>query len=656
MPVEADNSIKEESKRLHIDTSLTQSPPPVTDSAIPAGAITTPPDSANVSSDEEMVRKSQKQDKEDMKELEQAVRSSLQIDRKGSPDLDPSYQFPPPADGNDTQASEAVPKLTPAARKISHSRSTTDTAIAFTPPQQESPANGSTSDGSDGDSERPPLIRKKSGELVKPAIRPKNRRTFSSMPGTPTYGKKGVHFNDDIQQVKHFLQVDRPIAVSVGGSPAEDYEEDREFPFGRQAPSPTLSGFDIRLGNFPRESLERQSQPVRLEKVSMSADKKCLLGQAVVANLAFHKAVVARFTFDFWKTTSEVLGEYCSDPLFKPQAGYDLFKFTIRLSDTANIENKTMFICMRYNVNGQDYWDNNNSMNYQVDFTKRQGSNASAPGLGTRPIPKSRKNSIAPNKPMHGESSFEEDLASGLEKGPALKLKNPARNGGTSDPQRSNRSSQQFGTRYDFGASLTAALTQAQSALGDRSGVNRTQQQQSSPTITGSAEPPKSSITRRHSPPPGVKHETPRPDALHANQTSRDSRAYQDFVSKFCFFGSAKSQTNAPSQSTGPQQPTKQPPAPGTDGTVEEKPPVPSRSANHSLPRHDTPALRSSTAEDQSAPPPDFRPRTGSPPFGTPTYDSRSSSPASIGYRFGQTFDHGLIPSGAATPATAIHG
>jgi hypothetical protein len=29
-----------------------------------------------------------------------------------------------------------------------------------------------------------------------------------------------------------------------------------------------------------------------------------------------------------------------------------------------------MFMCIRYNVDGQEYWDNNDSVNYQVDFHK----------------------------------------------------------------------------------------------------------------------------------------------------------------------------------------------------------------------------------------------------------------------------------------------
>nr|OQO28980.1 hypothetical protein B0A51_03789 [Rachicladosporium sp. CCFEE 5018] len=89
------------------------------------------------------------------------------------------------------------------------------------------------SESSDSDDEYgpPPMhIRKQSGELVKSALRPAQSRRRYSMPGTPTYSKS-VHYNDDTNRVRHFMQVDRPIAISAGTSPVEQYESETEFPF-----------------------------------------------------------------------------------------------------------------------------------------------------------------------------------------------------------------------------------------------------------------------------------------------------------------------------------------------------------------------------------------------------------------------------------------
>lgn len=649
-------------QRLNIDTSVRQSPPPVTDAAMPAGALISPPDSGHNSSDEEGVPRNKAEAAEEIKELEKAVRESLQINRKGSPEIESTFEFPPRTDGQDM--SQTTPaKLSHTAKKIAHSRSSTDSAILLTPPVQDSgsPGNTSVSDGSEEDDEKPPLIRKKSGELVKPAIRPRNRRTASSAPGTPTYGKKGVHFNDEIQQVKHFLQVDRPIAVSAGGSPVEVLEDDGGFPFGKPLSTPTSKGLDIRLCNFPRESLERQSQPVRLDKIILSPDQKSLVGHVVVANIDFHKQVVARFTFDSWRTTSEVLGEYNRDPARRLRDGYDLFTFTIKLSDQANIEQKTMFICVRYSVNGRDYWDNNNNLNFHVDFIRGQSQPASTSSLGTRPIPRSRRSSSTPRpKSM---SSFDEDFSRTFDSMPELKLKQPA--AGDGPPiRRQNPSSQQFGMRYDFGTSLTAALNHAQSTLGDRSGLKTKGASSSTNPNAGIHKPPGSSISKlqRHTPDQSGGNETPRPETLHANRTSLDSRAYQEFVSKFCFFGSGKPQSNGSASGSSTATPQMSNVSTGHDGTLDETSSMPSRASEYSATRSDakTQALYRRNEPNGSVLSSHLLGRTGgshspSPDFGSPTgYDSPTSSPAPLGYGFDQ--NSGLFSSGTTTPATAIQG
>ena len=123
------------------------------------------------------------------------------------------------------------------------------------------------------------------------------------MPGTPSF-TKSVHFGDDLEHVRHFLQVDRPIAVDAGSSPVEDYDSDFAF---EDYSSVRRYEWVIRLSNFPADTADRLAKPVRVERLWLSSDYRCLLGSVTVANLAFQKVVAARFTFDYWKTTSEVL-------------------------------------------------------------------------------------------------------------------------------------------------------------------------------------------------------------------------------------------------------------------------------------------------------------------------------------------------------------
>ncbi|ORY15103.1 putative phosphatase regulatory subunit-domain-containing protein, partial [Clohesyomyces aquaticus] len=360
--------------------SLRQSPPPVNNLLIPSGAITTPPDSSD--DDEERGR-----DIGDLKELQEALQH-IDVKRSQSPNRDGAADTPVNTAVSTPPAPSVLPgrSLSAEARKISHSRSSSEITLSqHCPPLSTEPII-SSSEGSDVEDDelrmKPPLLRKKSGELVKPALRPSSRRRPSSMPGTPTYSK-AVHFNEDIEQVRHFLQVDRPIAVSAGSSPVETYDSDAEYPFGyEEGYKPALPEWEIKLTNFPSETFERKTMPVRVERIFLASDHKTLVGNVAVANIAFQKLVVARFTLDYWKTTSEVVAEFNQDVRKKQtNDGYDRFNFNIKLADQANLASKTLLLCVRYNVNGQEFWDNNGSMNYQVDFirkTKQKGK-----GMGT---------------------------------------------------------------------------------------------------------------------------------------------------------------------------------------------------------------------------------------------------------------------------------
>lgn len=519
---------------LIINTSVRQTPSPVTDptaapGAMPAGAIVSPPDSAHNSSDDEDTIRGQPVTS--LEQLHQAVRQ-LEVNRNATVIIEQ------PAAPTDSSADRPVTPpghLSATARKISHSRSSSEIPT-YSPPVVSAIQSAYASDEDDLELVcKPPLIRKKSGELVKPAIRPKPRRKPSSMPGTPTFSK-AVHFNEDIEQVRHFLHSERPIAVSAGTSPVEVFDDEHEFPWNHESAKP--SDITIRLPNFPRDTHERQTAPVRLERLSMSPDKKHIIGVVAVANLAFNKLVRARFTFDHWRTTSEVVAEYNNDPRQPPRTdNYDQFNFSVKLSDQGNLDAKTMFVCIRYGVNGQDYWDSNGGLNYQVEFDVTRSATAtkhsSGPG-GNAAIPRSRHNSPAARRPR-SVPSFDDDFSSGYDgdRGLAFQFRNQKPQKPTLDLpdtpptlKRPASTGNQFGSRYDFGASLSAALTQAQTSMSERSDLKpRHAPQLKAPGLTA----------------PGLTAgaESPRPDTLLSTSKSLDSRAYQEFVSKFCFVRSA---------------------------------------------------------------------------------------------------------------------
>lgn len=580
--------------------SIHQSPLPVDNSLTPTGAMMSPFESLQNSSDDEETSRGRGRELENLAELQAAIRI-IEQRKESSPNGTKDATKRPrmaldlvipdsdrPLQQNHTSLDSQRPPLSKEARKISHSRSSTDSNIILDLSHQtQSPAvvhlSRAALDEDDEDSDetglrsKPPMVRKKSGELVRPALRPAcSKRRPSSMPGTPTYSK-AVHFDSHLEHVRHFLQVDKPLAVSAGSSPVDSYESEIEFPFGSEEsgrPRGPVYEWEIRLSNFPAETEECKHLPVRVERVFLSSDNKNLIGVVAVQNLAFNKQVTARFTFDYWKTTSEVTADYNDIRRNQVNDGCDRFNFTIKLTDQANLENKTMFFCIRYNVNGQQYWDNNGSINYQVDFSKKQkayGRNG-MPGIGARPLnalPRSRPSppmSAGAGRPRSMPHSFD-DFTTGFDTyapfnqpvtammgDSPIRLKSP-RARAKIDPdapaRRPKANGQAFGNRYDFGASLSAAIQNASAILGDQSGFAKKPDTEQ-PTHRDRASKLKS-VSMAQQKPPGivVKQATGeaasgsvnglapvKPAALLSEKPSLQSQSYQELVDRYCFVGS----------------------------------------------------------------------------------------------------------------------
>jgi hypothetical protein len=233
--------------------------------------VISPPESPENSDGDEATGEQRGRHLEKWDQLKEAVRGIDQR-RAGSPDK-AGLQLEDSVSEPHSQITSPS-ALSNEARRIAHSRSSTETAIiiprvaSFESPTQTS----DDSDEDEGPLSKPSLVRKKSGELVKPALRPSSRRRYSSMPGTPTYSKS-VHFNDSDNQTRHFLQVDKPMAVSAGSSPVETYESESEFPFdGEGAGQPER---EIKLANFPADTFERKAQPVRVERIFFDRHYRC---------------------------------------------------------------------------------------------------------------------------------------------------------------------------------------------------------------------------------------------------------------------------------------------------------------------------------------------------------------------------------------------
>jgi hypothetical protein len=442
-----------------------------------------------------------------------------------------------------------VPALTPEARKISHSRSSTEGSLLIT----DSIETSSESDRDDEDEAKPPMVRKKSGELVRPALR--SRRRPSSMPGTPTFSKN-VHFDAQLEHIRHFLQLDKPLAVSANTSPVETYCEEHEYPFKRPQSG---AEWEIKLPNFPSNPAIRKQQPVRLERVFLSPDHKNLVGVVSVANLAFQKHVVARFTVDYWKTVSEVTAEYNHD-VRKRQAhdGFDRFDFSIKLSDITDLGSKTLQVCIRYTVGGKEYWDNNDSMNYQIQFVKSEKTQTSEKDQQptrdrARALPRSRNNPSTVARPrsmppasfddfgpsFDGSDRHDDSLGfrlTAVDSHDLLEAPKPREKPGR----------QAFGSRYDFGLSLSAARSSG--ATEDRTTLSAKAKSMSSRG---------ESLTTAHAHP----RDSFQPSAIVSGKPHLESPTYKELVDKYCFFGSPKveSSLNSSKSNSGSVSPDTMP-------------------------------------------------------------------------------------------------
>lgn len=323
-------------------------------------------------------------------------------------------------------------------------------------------------------------LRKKSGELVKPSLKhahtmsggfPTQMSCSRSAPATPN--PKFVHFDAQLEHVRLFLAEQKPLAVSRDGSPIETSEgEGNEFPWAGRSNNYAYNSSDdertrrtVRIKNTNMPAYTGiDGADVRVQSLVLGDDKASLVGRVYVRNLAFEKWVAVRFTFDSWQTTSEVSARYVQTVM----DGIDCFAFTIKLGDVLpRIEEKTLFVAVRYTVAGKEIWDSNNGQNYSVSFAKDKAAAPAASGAWSGNAwskPKSRDQMTDLRKSL--EKAMKEDDDAGV---PQLQIKGRPRpnvrgmsfGGFEAKPTVASivaaepkpvPAPAKFGSRYDFGA------------------------------------------------------------------------------------------------------------------------------------------------------------------------------------------------------------
>ncbi|KAI9302421.1 putative phosphatase regulatory subunit-domain-containing protein [Cunninghamella echinulata] len=180
-------------------------------------------------------------------------------------------------------------------------------------------------------------------------------------PMTPTTKKKMVRFcqDDDLEQVRLFLKSQMPKMIRSGDPPF------------LQEPRYELKCIDWPSKLAMYKSLNQAA--IRIENVQLEHDQ-LLFGRCRVANLAYEKKVMIRYSFDYWDTFQEIQANY-REPIASTTNTWDRFTFELPLPSSPNssLDNKkvkplTCFLALKYIVNGREFWDNNDGKNYQLDL------------------------------------------------------------------------------------------------------------------------------------------------------------------------------------------------------------------------------------------------------------------------------------------------
>ena len=190
-------------------------------------------------------------------------------------------------------------------------------------------------------------------------------KTYKTPPGSP-HRKKEVRFADalglDLESVRHIINTSEPPIVPTSATRHLKVHSDSSSSVqGRRRllhpcfPQPGLSP------NFAARVAERH---VALH--NFWADYDVISGTVCVANIAYEKRVVIRYTFDSWSTYSDVSASYVDG---SNTGSTDLFRFSIHLPESCGMRCSFVEFSIMYVIGSNDevYWDSNFGSNYRVD-------------------------------------------------------------------------------------------------------------------------------------------------------------------------------------------------------------------------------------------------------------------------------------------------
>ncbi|XP_068742439.1 protein phosphatase 1 regulatory subunit 3B-like [Montipora capricornis] len=121
-----------------------------------------------------------------------------------------------------------------------------------------------------------------------------------------------------------------------------------------------------RFSNFT-QPVKRQDFSDRLDQLKVSLEDIIIKdfsvnGTVKVRNVADHKEVTVRYTFDGWSSSKDVVAQFVDE---SHTGSTDTFAFEIAMPSTLSEDCELEFaVC--YSASGVEFWDNNDGDNYRV--------------------------------------------------------------------------------------------------------------------------------------------------------------------------------------------------------------------------------------------------------------------------------------------------
>ena len=148
---------------------------------------------------------------------------------------------------------------------------------------------------------------------------------------------------------------------------------DLYFPIRRidKSLGPLVCLFPQPAGDYTKMCFKLSRDNVAMENLRVENNNK-MLGSIRVKNIGFHKSVHVRLTVDQWESHRNISCKYAG-PLVpgKSYASHDLDIYTFEVAIAS--ADRTVCFAVRYQVQDQEFWDNNDGRNYTLKRTCHLG-------------------------------------------------------------------------------------------------------------------------------------------------------------------------------------------------------------------------------------------------------------------------------------------